>query len=460
MALWSGRFNDAPEEAVREFTESISFDKRLYKYDIAGSVAHAAMLAHVGIITSKDSAEIAKALHEIESEIESGSFEFSSELEDIHMHIENALISKIGDTGARLHTGRSRNDQVALDIRLYLRSVAADIICGITGLQRAMLELSKNYSDAIMPGFTHLQHAQPVLFAHHIMAYMDMFDRDASRIRDCVKRFNVMPLGSGALAGSTLSLDRAKTAELLGFDEISANSMDAVADRDFLCEFIADLAIFTMHVSRLSEDVILWVSSEFAFAELADAYCTGSSLMPQKKNPDVAELSRGKTARVYGALTTILTLCKGLPMTYNRDLQEDKIPLFDAIDTVQGILSVLPGMMATMKVDESRMLSAASDPSLMATDLAEALVKDGMPFRNAHHRVGALVKWCSENGKNLDELSLDDMRQAIPEAKEEYLSLFVPEKSVAAREMTGATGPCEVRGRLEEWRKRLESVKS
>jgi argininosuccinate lyase len=349
---------------------------------------------------------------------------------------------------------------VALDIRLYLRSVAADIICGISGLQCAMLELSENYSDAIMPGFTHLQHAQPVLFAHHIMAYMEMFDRDASRIRDCVKRFNVMPLGSGALAGSTLPLDRTKTAELLGFDEIYANSMDAVADRDFLCEFIADLAIFTMHVSRLSEDVILWVSSEFAFAELADAYCTGSSLMPQKKNPDVAELSRGKTARVYGALTTILTLCKGLPMTYNRDLQEDKIPLFDAIDTVQGILSVLPGMMATMKVDESRMLSAASDPSLMATDLAEALVKDGMPFRNAHHRVGALVKWCSENGKNLDELSLDDMRQAIPEAKEEYLSLFVPEKSVAAREMTGATGPCEVRSRLEEWRKRLDSVKS
>ena len=455
MALWSGRFNDAPEEAVREFTESISFDKRLYKHDIAGSVAHATMLAHSGIITQEDSTKIADALREIESEIESGTFEFSSELEDIHMHIENALIAKIGDAGARLHTGRSRNDQVALDIRLYMRCVAFDIIRSIRVLQSSMLALAENYSEAIMPGFTHLQHAQPVLFAHHVMAYMEMFDRDVSRVRDCVKRFNVMPLGSGALAGSTLPLDRAKTAELLGYDRISPNSMDAVADRDFLCEFIADLAIFAMHVSRLSEDVILWVSSEFAFAELADAYCTGSSLMPQKKNPDVAELSRGKTARVYGDLTAILTLCKGLPMTYNRDLQEDKIPLFDAIDTVQGILSVLPGMMATMKVDESRMLSAASDPALMATDLAEALVKDGMPFRNAHHRVGALVKWCSENGKNLDELSLDDMKQAIPEAKEKYLALFVPEKSVAAREMTGATGPCEVRGRLNEWRSRL-----
>lgn len=455
MALWSGRFNEAPEAAVREFTESISFDKRLYKHDIAGSMAHAAMLAHAGIISQDDSAKIAEALREIETEIESGVFEFSSELEDIHMHIENALIAKIGDAGARLHTGRSRNDQVALDIRLYLRSVAGDIIRGIRALQFSMLELSEKHSEAIIPGFTHLQHAQPVLFAHHVMAYMEMFDRDASRIDDCVKRFDVMPLGSGALAGSTLPLDRAKTAELLGFDRISSNSMDAVADRDFLCEFIADLAIFAMHVSRLSEDVILWVSSEFAFAELADAYCTGSSLMPQKKNPDVAELSRGKTARVYGDLTAILTLCKGLPMTYNRDLQEDKIPLFDAIDTVQGILSVLPGMMATMRVDERRMMAAASDSSLMATDLAEALVKDGMPFRNAHHRVGALVKWCSENAKNLDELSLDDMKHAIPEAKEDYLSLFAPEKSVAAREMSGATGPREVRSRLKEWRARF-----
>ncbi|MCK5844306.1 MAG: argininosuccinate lyase, partial [Victivallales bacterium] len=399
MALWSGRFDEAPEDSVREFTESISYDKRLYKHDIIGSIAHSAMLAYAGIISDEDAAKISVGLRGIEREIDDGVFEFSSELEDIHMHIENALIAKIGDAGARLHTGRSRNDQVALDIRLYMRSAAAETIGGIRSLQSALLDIAVLGSDILMPGFTHLQHAQPVLFAHHILAYIEMFDRDASRISDCLARFNVMPLGSGALAGSTLPLDRAKTAESLGFERMTSNSMDAVADRDFICEFIADLAIFAMHVSRLSEDVILWVSSEFAFAELADAYCTGSSLMPQKKNPDVAELARGKTARIYGDLTAILTLCKGLPMTYNRDLQEDKIPLFDAIDTVKAILSVLPGMMATMELRTERMLEAASDPELMATDLAEALVRDGMPFRNAHHCVGALVKWCSENGR-------------------------------------------------------------
>ena len=455
MALWSGRFEEAPEEAVREFTESISFDKRLYKHDIAGSLAHSAMLAKAGIISNDDAAEIAAALREIEKELDAGDFKFSSELEDIHMHIESALISRIGDVGARLHTGRSRNDQVALDIRLYLRSAAADIVGGIRTLQSALLDLAERGADAVMPGFTHLQHAQPVLFAHHVLAYMEMFDRDAGRIEDCVERFNVMPLGSGALAGSTLPLDRNETAKSLDFENISANSMDAVADRDFMCELIADLAIFAMHVSRLSEDVILWVSTEFGFVELSDSYCTGSSLMPQKKNPDVAELARGKTARIYGDLTAILTLCKGLPMTYNRDLQEDKIPLFDAVDTAQAILSVLPGMMATMRILPERMLSAASDPALMATDLAEALVRDGMPFRTAHHRVGALVKWCSDNSKALNDLTLSEMRMSIPEARNEYLNIFSPKASVAAREIPGATGPREVRGKIDEWRNRL-----
>ncbi|NOY76180.1 MAG: argininosuccinate lyase [Kiritimatiellaeota bacterium] len=455
MALWSSRFEEAPVDAVREFTESISFDKRLYKHDVAGSIAHSAMLAEVGIITRDDAAEIAVALREIEKEIESGEFPFSAELEDIHMHIENALIAKIGDTGARLHTGRSRNDQVALDIRLYMKSAAAEITGSLRALQASLIDLADRNSDVLMPGFTHLQHAQPVLFAHHILAYVEMFDRDASRLADCVSRFNASPLGSGALAGSTLPLDRAKTAELLGFDGTTSNSMDAVADRDFICEFISDIAIFAMHVSRLSEDVILWVSSEFGFAELSDAYCTGSSLMPQKKNPDVAELARGKSARIYGDLTAILTLCKGLPMTYNRDLQEDKVPLFDAIDTALDVLSVFPGMMATMTIHRERMREAVSDPALMATDVAEALVKDGMPFRNAHHRVGALVKWCAENAKKLNELTLEEMRETIPEARYEYMKLFSPDKSVAAREIRGATGPGEVRARLDEWKRKL-----
>lgn len=455
MALWSGRFSDSPEEAVKEFTESISFDKRLYKYDIKGSIAHVTMLADSGIIPSADSEIIQKSLKEIESRIDEGEFTFSKDLEDIHMHIEDALIKAIGETGARLHTGRSRNDQVALDIRLYMLDVSNDIINGIKQLQKALVDQADSNSDAIMPGFTHLQHAQPVLYAHHLLAYTEMFERDIQRILDCRKRFNAMPLGSGALAGSTLPLDRVRCAELLGFPEITNNSMDSVADRDFICEFISNLAIFAMHISRISEDIILWVSSEFAFAELADSFCTGSSLMPQKKNPDIAELARGKCARIYGDLTAILTLCKGLPLTYNRDLQEDKEPLFDAIDTVEKILAVFPQMISTIQIDKEKMLEAASDPALMATDLAEALVKDGMPFRTAHHRVGALVKWCSDNNKELNCLSLDEMKISIPEAKDDYLTLFSPEQSIAKREIIGATGPNEVRKQIESWKKRL-----
>jgi argininosuccinate lyase len=456
MALWSGRFSDSPENSVREFTESISFDKRLYKYDIAGSIAHVTMLAESSIIPAGDAEEIVEALKSIEERISNNDFTFSSELEDIHMHIENALIDAIGETGARLHTGRSRNDQVALDIRLYMRDKADDIVEGIKQLQISLVGVADQNSDAIMPGFTHLQHAQPVLFAHHLLAYTEMFERDILRIQDCRKRLNVMPLGSGALAGCTLPLNRARTAELLNFPEITDNSMDSVADRDFICEFISALAIFAMHISRISEDMILWVSNEFEFASLSDSFCTGSSLMPQKKNPDIAELARGKTARVYGNLMSILTLCKGLPMTYNRDLQEDKEPLFDSIDTVEKILSVVPPMIAAMTVNRDRMLEAASDPALMATDLAEALVNDGMAFRTAHHRVGALVKWCADNNKSLNNLSLDEMKEAIPEAQEPYLHLFSPEQSVGKREILGATGPCEVRKQIESWKTRLQ----
>ena len=452
MALWSGRFNEDTADVVREFSESVSYDQRLYKYDIMGSKAHVAMLAAAGIIPEQTACQISDELSKIESKITEGDFEFSSALEDIHMHIENALIEAIGDEGARLHTGRSRNDQVALDVRLYLRDKIDDIITGIKDLQMALVDQADQNSDAILPGFTHLQHAQPVLFAHHLLAYVEMFERDIQRLTDCRKRVNVMPLGSGALAGSTLPLDREKVADILDFPVVTKNSMDAVADRDYQCEFLAAAAIFAMHISRISEDFLLWASQEFSFAEFADAYCTGSSLMPQKKNPDIAELSRGKTARVYGDLTALLTLCKGLPLTYNRDLQEDKEPLFDAIDTVEKILSVFPGMIATMQINKNAMSNAASDPALMATDLAEELVKNGMPFRTAHHRVGALVKWCSENGKQLNELTLEEMQISIPEAIDSCLDLFVPEKSVAKREITGATGPNEVKKQIVKWK--------
>ncbi|MDD5727331.1 MAG: argininosuccinate lyase, partial [Victivallales bacterium] len=371
--------------------------------------------------------------------------------------IESALIEKLGDEGARVHSARSRNDQIALDIRLYLRDVVADISEMIRDFQRALLAQAESNSGAIMPGFTHLQHAQPVLFAQHLLAYMEMFGRDVERLSDCAERINVMPLGSGALAGSTLKINRETVCEKLHFSRVTRNSMDAVADRDFAIELVGCLAIFAMHISRLSEDIILWCSQEFDFIELDDAFCTGSSLMPQKKNPDIAELSRGKTARVYGALTALLTLCKGLPLTYNRDLQEDKEPLFDAIDTVQKILRLYPAMIATMKIKREKMLKAASDPALMATDLAEKLVELKVPFRHAHKRVGAFVKWCKDHNKALNAVTLEEMRETIPEATAEFPDLFSPENSVAKREITGATGPQAVAAQIAFWKQQLNS---
>lgn len=455
MALWGGRFSRQTDKELTEFSESISFDKRLYKYDIMGSKAHSAMLAEQGIIPRATADAIAVELDEIEERIDEGDFNFSAELEDIHMHIENALIEKLGDEGARVHSARSRNDQIALDIRLYLRDAVTGICEMIRDFQRALVDQADKNGDAIMPGFTHLQHAQPVLFGHHLLAYVEMFERDIERLEDCAKRLNVMPLGSGALAGSTLPIDREKVCRRLHFSRVTRNSMDAVADRDFIIEFISDLAIFAMHVSRLSEDIILWCSQEFSFVELDDAFCTGSSLMPQKKNPDIAELSRGKTARVYGALTAVLTLCKGLPLTYNRDMQEDKEPLFDAIDTVKKILRLYPAMAATMKIRRENMLAAASDPALMATDLAEKLVEMGVPFRSAHRRVGAFVKWCKDHNKAMNAASLEEMRETIPEATAEFSELFSPASSVAKREMSGATGPKAVAAQIEFWKKRL-----
>ncbi len=456
MALWGGRFSETGREELTKFSESISFDKRLYKHDIMGSKAHVTMLAAQNIIPQATAEAIKAKLDDIRGMIERNEIEFKAELEDIHMHIESTLIAALGDEGARLHSARSRNDQVALDIRLYLRDELDCIIEGIRSFQKALVDLADANKTVILPGFTHLQHAQVVLFAHHLLAYVEMLDRDAERLSDCRKRINVMPLGSGALAGSTLPIDREFVCRQLNFSRVTRNSMDAVADRDFAIETASALAIFGMHVSRLSEDIILWSSQEFNFIELADAFCTGSSLMPQKKNPDVAELSRGKTARLYGDLTALLTLCKGLPLTYNRDLQEDKIPLFDAIDTAHAILMVYPPMIATMNVHAGRMREMAADPALMATDVAEKLVELGVPFRTAHHRVGSLVKYCRENDKALDEVTLEEMQITIPEATAEFLKLFDPEESVAKREIVGGTGYKAVASQLEYWKKQLQ----
>ena len=455
MALWGGRFSSETDREVTEFSESISYDKRLYRWDIVGSKAHSAMLASTGIIPAAAVEKIHQELDVIEKRISEGDFNFTSELEDIHMHIESALIDKLGDEGARVHTARSRNDQVALDIRLYLRDEITVLRSMIKEFQQALVDQADKTAEMLMPGFTHLQHAQVVPCAHHLLAYVEMLDRDSGRLADCRNRLNVLPLGSGALAGTTLPIDRQFVCDKLAFDRITRNSMDAVADRDFAIELVSDLAIFAMHVSRLSEDLILWCSQEFDFVELDDAFCTGSSLMPQKKNPDIAELSRGKTARVYGDLMALLTLCKGLPLTYNRDMQEDKEQIFDALDTVKKILRVFPPMIATMRFKAENMLEAASDPALMATDLAERLVELGMPFRNAHHRVGSLVKWCRENNKKLNEVSLNDMRQTIPEADEQCTQLFTPESSAGKRKVFGSAGFGPVREQVDYWKQQL-----
>lgn len=455
MALWGGRFDKDTDRKVAAFSESVSYDHRLYRHDIAGSIAHAEMLASAGIISGEDAAAIVGGLAGIREEISAGQFVFRGELEDVHMNIESALIDRLGAVGAWLHTGRSRNDQVATDERLWLRDECAGLRRLIADLQRALVALGDANRAVILPGFTHLQHAQPVLFAHHLLAYVEMFERDKGRLADAARRFNVLPLGSGALAGSSLPLDRQRVAAALGFDGITRNSMDAVADRDYVAEVLAALAILAVHCSRLAEDCILWMSQEFSFVMFDDAFCTGSSLMPQKKNPDVAELTRGKTGRVIGSLVGILTTMKGLPLTYNRDLQEDKEGLFDAVDTMKAVLGVLAPMMATATVRADRMREAASDPKLMATDLAEWLVRKGVPFRDAHHQVGAFVGWCERNGLELDAASLGQMRTCIPLAEPECLELFVPEKSVAGRETAGATGPGEVARQLAYWMEAL-----
>ena len=449
--MWTGRFQQETDALVRAYGESISFDWRLYAHDIEGSVAHAGALAAAGLITEDEGARIEAGLREIGEEIARGEFVFKTELEDIHMNIEAALTARIGPAGAKLHTARSRNDQVALDLRLYLRAEIAAIRQALRGLQRALVELGARHPEAVMPGYTHLQRAQPVLFAHHLLAYVEMFDRDASRLADAARRMDVLPLGSGAIAGSTVVLDRRLVAEKLGFAALSENSMDAVSDRDFACEFLAAAALVGMHLSRLSEDVILWATSEFHFVTLSDAFTTGSSLMPQKKNPDVAELTRGKTGRLYGNLFRLLTILKGLPMTYNRDLQEDKEAVFDSVDTLKAALAVFAGMLAEAHVEEADMARATADPLLLATDLADYLVLKGVPFRQAHEVVGKLVALSLERKTPFAQLSLQDYQAASPAFAEDVFAVLDVRRSLASRRAPGAPSFDNVRARLEHW---------
>ncbi len=456
----SGRFEGAADAQVAAFTQSVTFDWRLWKQDILGSMVHATMLRRIGVLTAAEHKAIVAGLEAIGGEIAAGQFVWQPELEDVHMNIEAELTRRV-PAGAKLHTGRSRNDQVAVDLRLWLRDELMNLSEELRGLQEGLVQLGEKNAEVVMPGYTHLQRAQPVLFAHHLLAYVEMFDRDLGRLKDAFERVNICPLGSGALAGSTLALDRKLVAELLGFVDVrgqprvSQNSMDAVSDRDFVVEFCANAALIATHLSRLAEDLIVWTSSEFGFIRIADAFTTGSSLMPQKRNPDVAELTRGKAGRVIGNLVALLTLLKGLPMTYNRDLQEDKERLFDSADTVRSCVRMMTGMLGQTTVNEAACAAAASDPLLLATDLADYLVNRGVAFRQAHHAIGLLVACAEKQGKALDQLSLEEM-QAIhcafgPDAKD----LFDLKRAMNRRNLVGAPGPKEVSRQLARWRKTL-----
>jgi argininosuccinate lyase len=447
--LWGGRFKESTNKLVEEFTESVSYDKRLAPYDIAGSVAHVKMLEKQGIISQEEADRIVKALNEILQEIERGEFEWKRELEDVHMNIEKRLIEKVGAVGGKLHTGRSRNDQVATDVRLYVRKEIKEILKLLKELRKAFFKQAQENLGVIMPGYTHLQIAQPVLYSHHMLAYYQMFKRDAERFEDTLKRVNVSPLGSAALAGTSYPLDREFTAKLLGFSTVTRNSMDAVSDRDFVAETIFNCAMVMAHLSRLSEELILWSSQEFDFIELPDAFCTGSSIMPQKKNPDVSELTRGKTGRVYGDLVAILTIIKGLPLTYNRDLQEDKEPLFDAIDTVKACLKVNALIVEGMKPKKRRMEEQAKKGFSLATDLADYLAKKGVPFRDAHRIVGELVAYCLDKGKGLEELSLEEFKKFSDKFDRDVLELMSLEGSVNSRNVVGGTATEQVKAEIE-----------
>jgi argininosuccinate lyase len=452
--LWGGRFAAETANSVEAFTASIAVDARLYRHDILGSIAHAKMLAKQRIIPARDAQKIVRGLETIRREIDHGKFAFSEADEDIHMNVERRLTKLIGPAGGKLHTARSRNDQVALDMRLYLRDEVKIIIAALQALQQELARAAKKYLDVIMPGYTHLQRAQPVLFSHHLLAYFDMFERDCERFAGCLERINVLPLGSGALAGTTFPIDRVYVAKLLGFPRVSKNSIDAVSDRDFLLEFLATSSILFVHLSRLADELVLWSTQEFGFVELPDGYCTGSSMMPQKKNPDVPELIRGKTGRVFGHLQALLTIMKGLPLAYNRDLQEDKVPLFDTADTVKASVKIMSEIVAGMKVMAERMLSAAQDGFMNATDLADYLVARGLPFRAAHQVAGAVVQFCVTQGKRIEALSLVELRRFSDKVEKDVYSYLLADAVVSRRRALGGTARKNVLRRLKELRER------
>lgn len=454
--LWGGRFNEPTDAFVEAFTASVEFDQRLFRHDISGSIAHATMLAKTGVLSEQECQQIVQGLKEIQQEIENQEFNWSIQLEDVHMNIEARLTEKIGEVGKKLHTGRSRNDQVATDIRLYLRQ-EIDTICQlISRLQTGLLTLAKKEADTIMPGFTHLQTAQPVTFGHHLMAWFEMLNRDYERLQDCRKRVNRMPLGAAALAGTTYPIDRAYTAQLLGFDAACDNSLDAVSDRDFAIEFSAAASLIMMHLSRFSEELVLWASAQFNFVELPDRFCTGSSIMPQKKNPDVPELVRGKSGRVVGHLISILTLMKSQALAYNKDNQEDKEPLFDTVDTLKNSLRAYADMVPAIKANKPAMRNAARQGYATATDLADYLVKKGMAFRDAHEVVGKSVAYAIAQGKDLNELSLEELQKfSSIHIADDVFQILSLEGSVAARDHHGGTAPKQVLQAIQRAEKAL-----
>lgn len=460
MKLWAGRFAKETDSRVNDFNSSISFDARMYKEDIQGSIAHATMLGEQGILTKEETAAIIEGLGGILADIESGALPFDPEAEDIHMFIEAELTRRVGDAGKRLHTARSRNDQVALDIRLHLRNEIAAIRALIVELLTALEQQAQAHKSTILPGYTHLQRAQPITFGHHLLAYAQMLMRDDSRLADCAARMNECPLGSGALAGTTHPINRARTAELLGFDRPTANSLDGVADRDACIELLSAISLIMLHLSRFSEEIILWCSWEFKFIELDDAYATGSSIMPQKKNPDVAELVRGKTGRVYGDLMALLTAMKGLPLAYNKDMQEDKEAVFDAIDTVKLCLSTFAPMLATLRVLPQNMRRAASGGFINATDCADYLTKKGVPFRDAYKITGTLVAYCIEHGKTLEALTLDEFRAHSPLFEEDVFTAIALDTCVNGRVSQGGPGLSSVEAQLAGLHTFLQGAKA
>ena len=452
--LWGGRFVTHTVESVENFTASIAVDARLYRHDIMGSIAHAKMLARQRIISSIEARKIVRGLQAIEREIDNGKFAFSNADEDIHMNIERRLTERIGSAGGKLHTARSRNDQVALDMRLFLRDEVKLILDALATLRQELVKTAQKHLDVIMPGYTHLQRAQPVLFAHHLLAYVEMFLRDSERFADGLERIDVLPLGSGALAGTTFPIDRLYVAKLLGFRRISKNSIDAVSDRDFLLEFLAAASILFVHLSRLADELVLWSSQEFGFIELPEGYCTGSSMMPQKKNPDVPELIRGKTGRVFGHLHALLTIMKGLPLAYNRDLQEDKLPLFDTVDTVKASVKMMSEIVAGMKVGRERMQRAVEDGFMNATDVADYLAERGVPFRDAHEITGRIVQFCLANNKRIDDLTVDEFKRFSAKFDKSIYDYLKVEAVVARRSALGGTARQNVLRRLKELRTR------